>query len=182
MALLLWLIVFAAPLFVISLSKENFHPDRFFKVVVENYYAFQLLSKPGGAIQFSDLQPTIWSFIFHAPWALISGMFRPFIWEANNLLQLVVAMENILLLFFLITSLRNWKQFLQSSDRLLILSVVIYILLLCIFLTLSTPNFGTLSRYRIGFLPFIFFLVMIDNPVISYFTKIVQRSFSRLVR
>jgi hypothetical protein len=46
---------------------------------------------------------------------------------------------------------------------------------------LSTPNFGTLSRYRIGFLPFIFLLIGIENPLLRWVTSKIQRYVDHLV-
>jgi hypothetical protein len=37
-----------------------------------------------------------------------------------------------------------------------------------VFLALSTPNFGTLSRYRAGFLPFFVFVIAYRNPIVEW--------------
>lgn len=180
--IIIWFVVYIAPLFLLSLTIENFHPHMFFNVVIKNYHTYLHLSKPNGAVHFAGLEPTFWSFIYHSPKALLTGLFRPFIWEANNGLSILMSLENMVLLFLIIASVVNCRNFLYSQHRLLIFSVIVYVFLLCVFLTLSTPNFGTISRYRISFLPFLYFLVMINNPVIVFLTRIIQTSFSRLVR
>jgi len=38
---------------------------------------------------------------------------------------------------------------------------------LAVFLALSTPNFGTLSRYRVGFIPFFVFLTACGNVLLE---------------
>jgi hypothetical protein len=42
-----------------------------------------------------------------------------------------------------------------------------YVVFLCVFLALSTPNFGTLSRYRIGFTPFLWLLLLGGSGILS---------------
>jgi len=117
----------------------------------------------------------------NAPLALFSGLFRPFFWEAQNAFQLLAAFENAVLFLLTIVSIKKLKNLWLSADRLLIFSALAYCILLGVFLALSTPNFGTLSRYRTCFLPFLFFLVSCDNIVVNRFSTLMQRSFSRLV-
>jgi hypothetical protein len=178
----IWCALILLPFTLISLAKENFQPDVFLKVVVKNYEEFHNHSDPGDAIVFNNLQPTIGSILMHSPWALCSGLFRPFVWEAQNFFQLMISLENIFLLLLLITSIKNTKLIFTSQHRSLLLSLILYVVLLCIFLTLSTPNFGTLSRYRVGFLPFLFFLVSMHNPVIDYLYNSLERLYQRIMR
>jgi hypothetical protein len=180
--IILWLIFILLPLAFVTLLKENFHPDVFLNVVVKNYQQFQQLSSKGDAIVFDNLQPTVWSVLAHAPAALFFGLFRPFFWETNNILQLIASLENAAVFIVMIFSLRNLKTVFSSPHRLLILGVVLYALLLCLFFTLSTPNFGTLSRYKVGYLPFLFFVLSINNPVINKLSVFTERFFSRIVR
>jgi hypothetical protein len=173
-----WILIFILPLLMISLAHPNFYFSRIFDVIVSNYHAYNVLSVPEDMIRFDNLEPTIWSFISHAPKAFFSGIFRPFITEATNVFQLVASVENLILLILFLVNLSNVKQLTKSNNKILLLSLVVYILLLSILITLSTPNFGTLSRYRIGYLPFFVFLVLLHNPLTSF----IQRSWERLVR
>ncbi len=52
-----------------------------------------------------------------------------------------------------------------NGNRLIVMAALVFICVLCIFLALSTPNLGTLSRYRVGFLPFFVLLTLADHPV-----------------
>jgi hypothetical protein len=179
---IIWCLMITLPFILISFSKENFQPDVFLKVIVRNYQQFQDHSEPGDAIVFNNLTPEATSILLHSPWALCSGLFRPFIWETQNFLQFAVSVENIFLLVLLITAVPNVKLIFISPHRSLLLSMILYIVVLCIFLTLSTPNFGTLSRYRVGFLPFLFFLISIRNPVIHYLYNSFERLFLAVAR
>jgi hypothetical protein len=177
-----WVMIFGGLLFIVSLLHPNFYPQRFLEVVAMNYEAFETISAPDDMIHFQDLKGTPASILINAPWALISGLFRPFIWESGNVLQLFLAIENTILVVLLVTSLPAVTALHKSQDRLLILSLIIYIVLLCVFVTLSTPNFGTLARYRVGYLPFFAFLVMCNNPLIGWLEKFLQRFTGDLVR
>ncbi|HEY9047977.1 MAG TPA: hypothetical protein VIN08_18855 [Ohtaekwangia sp.] len=174
--LLIWLVVFTVPLYIASVVHPNFYPERFLGVIVENYRAFAAASPPEDRIVYEHLTPRASSIAFYSPKALASGLFRPFLWEAHNVMQLLVALENLGMLVLFIMALAQWKHMVNSKYRLLIFSAAVYIVLLCIFLALSTPNFGTLSRYRVGFLPFFFLLITINNPLLNKLCAFVQRS------
>ncbi|MEQ8423697.1 MAG: hypothetical protein RIA63_03240 [Cyclobacteriaceae bacterium] len=128
--------------------------------MVENHDAYVGVSDENPFIHFTNLSPTWSSILKNSPWAFISGLFRPFIFESQTVFQAVISLENLLLIVLCFINLKNISTAWHSPHRLMILSAVVYISLLSIFLALSTPNFGTLSRYRIGFLPFLFFLLL----------------------
>lgn len=180
--LLLWIMVFCVPLYGISFLVENFHRENFFNVIVQNYEAYKHLSTSGGSIEYSNIKPTGWSLIQNAPWALFSGLFRPFVWESQNVLQFLASLENAVLFILILSSLWRRNYNLTSTGCMLVFTTIVYTVLLCTFLALSSPNVGTLSRYRIGFLPFLFFLISCGNPLINRLITFTQRSFFRLVR
>lgn len=157
---LLWLIIFGFIVLGASNIHPNFYLSRFLNVVVENHNAYVIASVEGPVVNFHNLESTWGSILVNSPWALFSGLFRPFVMESGSVFQMVIALENLLLLGLCLFNIRYITRAWHSNHRLLIISVGMYICLLAIFLTLSTPNFGTLSRYRVGFLPFFFFLLL----------------------
>ncbi len=158
--LITWMIVFVSIVLAASRLHPNFYLDRFLAVIVENNQAYEDMSGEGPFIHFNNLQPAWTSIIQNSPWAFISGLFRPFIFESRTVFQAIVAVENTILLLLVIYNFRYISKIWQSDQRLLITGALFYILLLVIFLALSTPNLGTLSRYRIGFLPLLFYLML----------------------
>jgi hypothetical protein len=166
--IVLWIILFFILCLGVSLLHPNFYPERILRVVIENNQAFASHSDSGDLIHYGLLEATWASVILHSPWALISGLFRPFLWEANTLLKLVVALENSLILVLCLSSFGRFGDFLRSPNRLITLSVIVYVCLLCVFLALSTPNLGSLTRYKVGFLPFLVFLVSYKNTLVNY--------------
>ena len=166
----IWLIVFLTLSVGVSFVHPNFYFDRLLFVIVENHDLFVKISAPESTIHFHQLQPEWYSMLINAPWALISGLFRPFVFESTNVVQIIAGVENVFLFIFFIISMKRLKLIGHSPSRLIIYSAIVYISLLCIFLALSTPNFGTLSRYRIGFLPVLCLLIFYENPLLNKFT------------
>jgi len=178
--LLIWVVVFFMPFSIAAWLKPNFRYENFFRVVIENNQAYNALSIHNDVIGYHNLQPTATSLLVNAPWALCSGLLRPFPWEIQTVFQALISVENIALLMLLILAVKNIARC-KTIDCMIVWSALVYIVLLCTFLALSTPNFGTLSRYRIGLLPFLFFLVSCDNRLIRRIQVFIERSFSRLV-
>jgi hypothetical protein len=178
---LIWLGLFLVPAVLMSLIHPNFSPGYFLQMVVENHDAFVQLSAPDDLIRYQDLSPTVWSFLKNSPIALVSGMYRPLVWEAENMTQLVAGFENMVIMILSITailSIRNHKHALPGRFGVLIL---MYVVILCVFLSFSSPNFGTLSRYRVGFLPFLLLLLTYNNVLIDYIMLVLTRLKNRLV-
>ncbi len=159
----IWLGLFIIILFIGTSIHPNFYPSRFLDVIVQNNEAFNSLSKPESAIHYNNLTPTMTSLLVNTPQALVGGFFRPFIWEQNNLFSLLAGIENLILLLLVASALPSIVRLFTSPNRLIGIAAITYCVILAVFLALSTPNFGTLSRYKIGFLPFLVFLLLYQN-------------------
>lgn len=154
--------------FLVKMIHPNFSPEIFLEILFENNQALAAISNPGNLIHYHQLEPTWLSLAINSPWALFSGLFRPFVWESQNLLSLLASLENLLLLLLSIASMLNLRKALKSENAILVVSTIGYVAILCTFLALSTPNLGSLSRYRIGFLPFFVFLITYRNPLLAW--------------
>jgi hypothetical protein len=170
----LWLqaSIWCAMLVVLMAGATFLHPNFRFSaiidVMVSNYEAYQQYSAPGDAIVYESFDRGLWSVLANSPKAIFSALFRPFVIEASGEFQLFAAIENFLLLIFAaagtLTALRGR---ISREHAMLVFGALAYILLLADFLALSAPNFGTLSRYRVGFLPFFAFLIFCGSPIIN---------------
>ena len=169
--IIVWSIIFIGPMVLISSLHPNFYPERFLDVVVSSYNEFHNISDDRDVIYYGTMEPTITSIMKNIPLAIFSGLYRPFITEATTMLQILSAAENFLLLVLTISVLTQIKQLIKGKHRLLTFSLLVFVFILCVFLALSTPNFGTLSRFRIGFLPFFVFLLTAENPLVTRFIK-----------
>lgn len=172
-----WSLIFLVPLVVVSFVHPNFYPERFLTVIVDNYQTFAQLSAPGDYAVYPHLQPTASSMLRYLPQALWAGLFRPWLGEASGVMQGISAIENTVLLLLVITAWPAWRRTWPQADRLMVLSLVLYAVVLGVFLALSTPNFGTLSRYRVGFLPVVVGLATYQHPWANRLRLFLQRTF-----
>jgi hypothetical protein len=161
-----WFAIFVIFCLAASFTHPNFYLPGFLDVIRSNYNEFVAISKPDNLISFPRPVESWVDVMVNAPWALLSGLFRPFIFESASVTGLLSSLENFVMLGLTIASLANVKR-LGRFEGLLVLTTITYVSLLCIFLSLSTPNFGTLSRYRVGFLPFFVMLIMSNNPLVN---------------
>lgn len=175
--IMVWLLVLVVPTMVMTQLHPNFSPGRFYEVIMENNEAFTQLSDPDDMIHFGKMETGAVSILVNVPLALVSGLFRPGVWEASTILQWAVALENLVISILTLVALWHWKTVKGSKNQLLLLAVFTYVFVLCVFITISTPNFGTLTRYRVGYLPFYVFLVLCNK----YVMDVVQRNFTDLV-
>ena len=169
--LLLWSFIFVLPLALVSILHPNFYPERFMDVVVSSYYEYHSISAVEDVIHFHSLKATPLAITKNIPLAILSGLYRPSLFEAQTTFQFFIALENVFILILTIGALARLKKIIHGKHRLLVFTLLVYIIVLCVFLTLSTPNFGTLSRYRIGFLPFFVLLLLSENPWVTRIIK-----------
>jgi hypothetical protein len=92
-----------------------------------------------------------------SPVAIGTTFFRPFVWEAHKVSQLLAAIESLLLMFFTLYILFKTGPFriikLIFSNP-LIMYCFLFAITFGLFVGASTLNFGTLVRYKIPCLPF----------------------------
>jgi hypothetical protein len=155
--------LFASMAVVASQLHPNLDLNQFIAVMVHNHDTIYGLSEPGKRIEFDQLQPNFFSILRNGPLALGSGLFRPQAWEWASLLQGLNGLENgFLLVLAVLATLRlpkiEWHRR-TSEATILLVTLLLYISLLASLLAFSTPNFGTLSRYKVAFLPFLVWLL-----------------------
>lgn len=170
-----WILVLLIPLIIVTFLHSNFNLDRLLTVVVSNNGIYEDLSDPGEYVHFYHLKPSPLSILVNAPWALFSGLFRPLAWEASSLVQLAQGIENTLLLLLFCTAIMGMRGRASSRHRLLVVALFTFIVGMCLFITLSAPNFGTLSRYRVGYISFFTFIVLYGNPLLANFERSLRR-------
>ena len=102
--------------------------------------------------------------ILNIPYYIFSTLFRPLIGEFWKFPILLSAIENLLILACTIYMV--WKTNLKKTTIAPeLIAVLVYVSSLCLFLGYSSPNFGTLARYKVYFLPF--FILLLEAPINS---------------
>ncbi|MEQ8924808.1 MAG: hypothetical protein RLO81_03280, partial [Fulvivirga sp.] len=157
-------------LVVIVMIVTLFHPNlglsEIHGVIVRNYQAYAAQSSPGNYIVFDQLND-VSGFILSVPKALISGLYRPFIWEAQSSLMFFQGIECLILFLLTISRLIYFPKQLSNTEFLMVVSCLMFIIITVTFLAFSAPNYGTLSRYKSALLPFLGFILLFNHPILN---------------
>ncbi|MGK7389787.1 MAG: hypothetical protein ACNS60_05525 [Candidatus Cyclobacteriaceae bacterium M2_1C_046] len=152
----------------VTLTHPNFYPERIIDVIYSNYQAYHQMSQSNEAIRFPYEHPDLLFIIINAPVALFTALFMPLIFMSFKLPYITAVMENLLIFSLFIGWIFSRNKFSGLNFNVVLKGTLwIYIILLGIFLALSVPNFGTLSRFRISFLPFFIWLILADNYLLD---------------
>ncbi len=140
--------------------------------LVKTYDGLLALSLGGPHLSYSSLESTIPSLVSNSPKAFFSAIYRPFIGESSEPLYLLLGLENLLLVVLTTIAIisafsEGWTQQIKLWHVVLLLFIVAS----AIVIGISTPNFGTLSRYRIIFLPFLVYLLLLQNRFVQRWLK-----------
>lgn len=160
-----WTVVMGSVfIFIMAISQIDYalNFSNFFEVLTYAYYD-DYNQNPSNAIQYYNLEPNIFSLIINAPYALLSGLFRPFIFDAQTWPMVLVGIENLILLILFVFNIKSFRKNYSGLEW----TLWVYTFLLALFLALSSPNFGTLTRYKVAFLPIFLFLVLKENPILN---------------
>lgn len=169
-----WLLVFALILLFASTIHPNLRAGNFLESMVTTHNQIYELSSPEDLIAYNKLDPTISSILINLPKALYSGLYRPSLLDARTTFQYWVGFENLILIILTIGALFRLFRNQRFPHRILIFSIVAYILILASFMALSSPNFGTLVRYKIAFLPFFIYIIIVDNPMADKLIRLLK--------
>jgi len=134
----------------------------YFSHEVNANYHHGLQASPGRPhVTYPDWDPTPLGLLRHAPLAAEQVLVRPWLGESGLPLYIGAALENALLLALVLLALVATAR--GRAGRLpvaLAVLLLVYCLLLAAFIGLSTPNLGTLHRYRAGLLPWLLLLLL----------------------
>lgn len=139
-------------------------------------YGWGARTGDGSGYALGELDGSWQSMVLLAPQAINISLFRPYLWEVNNPLMLLSALEGLALLSITmyIAFLVRWKliRYLQMPD---VLFCVVFSLVFAFAVGVSTFNFGTLSRYKIPMMPY---FLLILGLVYSYWKR--ERNLDKL--
>lgn len=138
-----------------------FRFNKFASQLTRTYSSMREKSLGRPHVALPDLAPTAGSILQHTPKAVASTLFRPFAWEGDTVLYGFAALENLGLL--LLVGLAGWDWLHRRGAPMPFLVaglLLLYCLLMAALVGLSTPNLGTLSRYRAPWLPLLVYLLL----------------------
>ncbi len=104
-----------------------------------------------------DFDGSMGSMIKMAPAAIVATLYRPFIWESTKISTMLSSLESLALMIFTLSIL--YKVGIINFFRIIVRDPTItycflFALLFALFVGATTPNFGTLCRYKIPCMPF----------------------------
>ncbi|MBD2767802.1 hypothetical protein IC235_07840 [Hymenobacter sp. BT664] len=112
-------------------------------------------------LEYPDLRPTLASIAAHAPAAVVNTLTRPWVGESRLPFYVAAGLENLALLGLLtlavVAVVRGRAGGLPFE---LGFGLSIFCLILAILMGVTTPNLGSLNRYRSELLPFFLLLVL----------------------
>lgn len=104
------------------------------------------------------------------PDAIVAGIFRPFVWEANNLFMILSGIENLILLLLLLYGIFKIgivNYFKTIANTPIVFFSFLFTILFAFGVGLATANFGALVRYKIPLLPFFLSALFIQIHLIK---------------
>ena len=114
-----------------------------------------------------EFDGSVTSLLKMAPAAVAATLFRPFIWESTKLSTLLSSFESMAIMYFTLRViwLVGLFNFFKSLKDPAILFCFAFSILFALFVGATTPNFGTLCRYKIPCVPFfvIFIFLVLDK-------------------
>ncbi len=111
----------------------------------------------GNSFDIGNFDATIPSMLKKFPQAIAATFFRPFLFEANNIVMLISSIENLLILILTIRVLimvRVIGVFRYFLKHHLLTFCLIFSIFFGFAVGISTSNFGSLVRYKIPCIPF----------------------------
>jgi hypothetical protein len=160
----LFLGIYLALGITLSISHSNFHPGRIFPLIFENHKTIIQMSDPGQFIDFIKEDNPYIHFLINLPISLIGGLFMPLFWQGANIFTKITGVLNTILLIFFIGKVFSLFKTGFRSVSIQGYFMAFYILILAILLAYTTPNFGTLERYKVSYISFFIIWVLHDNP------------------
>ena len=146
---------------------SNLSVDILYQSLLNNYNATLSMSGGRNVFHLYNFEQSIWGVLLDLPKVVFLGLFGPVWNEDGSVIGWLSVIENIGLLavsgYFLYTQfLKKW-----TGWTLEYLIVVNYVLLLACFLTFASPNWGSLVRYKVAFMPLFLLILFGELPIIS---------------
>jgi len=171
-------------IFIVQKIHLNFQLSKIFPLVVANHdgnIEFSYFSvkgrpiNPQNVVLFYHLEGNANSFLINLPKAIYSGFFLPQITDTNKVIKIVTGFENTILFFLFLYC--SCKLLYKSDYKILITKEFIWcmvmILPLAILLPFTSPNLGSLARYKIAYLPFLSAILIYYSGLCDFLLKLI---------
>jgi len=110
-----------------------------------------------------DLSPE--GILLNSPAVISTSLFRPFIWESRKAIMIFSSLESLITLLstiFILWKTKLWGFISYTFSNPIPFFCFTFSILFALVVGYTTFNFGTLVRYRIIFLPFYYYLLILN--------------------
>ncbi|MDO7847405.1 hypothetical protein Q5H92_13630 [Hymenobacter sp. M29] len=143
-------------------------------IKVYSYDVAQSADRPH--FEYPDLRPTASSIAAHAPRAVANVFTQPWPGQSRQPLYLAAGLENAVLLLLL--ALAVWALVRGRGGHLpfsVVFALGVFCVLLAFLIGITTPNLGSLHRYRSTLLPFLLLLLLQNDYAAGALRRLVSR-------
>ena len=151
---------------ITSIIHPNFHFSNIMDVINSNHIKIIEISKEKNLIKFLPFGTGIYHFLINIPVSFFGGLFMPFPWQGNSILPKLSGIFNLIILLLTTYKLVHLK-ITPNRINIWMLMAVTYVFILAIVMAYTTPNFGTLERYKISYMPFFLFWILYEKSIIK---------------
>lgn len=147
--------------FIISGIQQNLNQYSSLEKVIEKAAITQQDLKQeyyqGNSFDIGDFDNSLTGILSKFPAAFTAGLFRPFIWEAKNVVMIIAGLENAFMLgltLFILLRIGPIALFRAIFSNPLLFFSFIFAIFFSFSVGLTAANFGALVRYKIPAMPF----------------------------
>lgn len=145
---------------VVSLLHPNFRPANLVEVLWQNHEKIIRISEERNVVRYLPYGTGLLHFLVNLPVSLFAGLFMPLPWQGIGWLAKMTGFLNALILILTILKIYDLRRKPLRWNAWILMGVI-YVGLLAIMMAYTTPNFGTLERYKSAYIPF--YLLWIFN-------------------
>lgn len=118
--------------------------------------AYSSTGSEGDATFIPDFDPTPLGLATLGLEGLVNVYLKPFPWEAKKILYIFLILENLLLYYIMVKKIKSGPTDFKKNHRMLLYFCFVFVLVLGFVIGVTTFNLGTIARYRVPALPFLF--------------------------
>ncbi|WNB18707.1 hypothetical protein [Marivirga arenosa] len=158
------LVLYFVSIIVCGMSFAFLHPvfnsGRFFELVRISHDTI-VENTSEALIDFTSNNNDALFFLFNLPKAWITGIFGPYFWEAFSTFSLFWIVEKTIFTTLSILALFiSFRVKFTEQEKWWGIAIILYCSALSTVITLSSPNYGSLVRYQVAYMPFLWYLVL----------------------
>ena len=119
--------------------------------------SYSSVSDQGTGSLVTQFDPTPFGFLKLMFQGLVNVFLRPFPWELRKIIYIFSILENLLLYYILFKKIKVVQKIAPSQKSIIFIQfTILFFIILGIIIGITTFNLGTISRYRVPALPFLF--------------------------